>query len=97
MIPPQLTAQLDHVQMVRSRLAFAEEMSPHNTILPAILVTDTFKRPHALFGNGNILYGNGNIDDRFSDKPANGRAAYVLDSKHVFADGRAQPSFLPGK
>src|SRR5918992_5304970 len=97
MTPPKIAAHLDHMKMMRSRLAFAEEMPPRNTLLSSILVTNAFERHYALLSICNLSHGNSNINDGFSRKPADCCASDMLDGKRVLTDGNAQPIFFFGK
>jgi len=97
MAPPEIAARLDHMQVMRPRLAFAEEMPPRKTLLPSILVTDAFERHYALPGIRNLPHGDGNINDGLSPKPADRCASDVLDGERVLTDGDAQPFLFFGK
>src|ERR671915_262016 len=97
MTPPKITTQLNHMQMVCSRLAFAKEMPPRNTLLPTIFITDVSERYHAFLGNRDLPHGDGNINNGFSGKPANCCAPYMLEGNNVLTDSNTQPLFFFGK
>jgi hypothetical protein len=97
MIPPKIAAQLDQMQMVRSRLTFTEEMPPRNSLFSSILVTDLFEQHHALPCIRNLSHGNGNINNRFGGQPADCCASHMLNGKRVLTQGNTQPIFFFGK
>jgi hypothetical protein len=97
MAQPKVAARFDDVQMMRPGPAFAEEMSPRDTLLSTVFVTDAPERHDALRGIRNVAHGDGNINNRFSGEAANGSTTDMLDGEDVCTYGSPYQLRLFGK